>query len=62
VLFFDEADALLGNRSEVEDAHDRYANVEIAYLLHGTEGHGGVTVLASNPTHKMDKAFGRIRF
>jgi SpoVK/Ycf46/Vps4 family AAA+-type ATPase len=59
VLFFDEADALFGKRSEVKDAHDRYANVEIGYLLQRMEEHDGVTVLASNRMGDMDEAFVR---
>jgi SpoVK/Ycf46/Vps4 family AAA+-type ATPase len=57
VLFFDEADALFGKRSEVKDAHDRYANVEIGYLLQRMEEHDGVTVLATNRMRDMDDAF-----
>lgn len=48
VLFFDEADALIGKRSGVRDAHDRYANQEIAYLLQRIEAHAGVVILATN--------------
>jgi SpoVK/Ycf46/Vps4 family AAA+-type ATPase len=57
VLFFDEADALFGKRSQVNDAHDRYANVEIGYLLQRMEEHEGVTVLATNRMADMDEAF-----
>ena len=57
VLFFDEADAIFGKRSEVTSAHDRYANVEIGYLLQRMEEHEGVTVLATNRAHDMDEAF-----
>ncbi len=57
VLFFDEADALFGKRSEVKDAHDRYANVEIGYLLQRMEEYDGVTVLATNRMRDMDEAF-----
>jgi hypothetical protein len=57
MLFFDEADALFGKRSEVKDAHDRYANVEIGYLLQRMEEHEGITVLASNRMIDMDEAF-----
>jgi AAA+ superfamily predicted ATPase len=57
LLFFDEADALFGKRSEVTNAHDRYANVEIGYLLQRMEEHEGVTVLATNRSHDMDEAF-----
>jgi hypothetical protein len=59
VLFFDEADALLGKRSEVKDAHDRYANIEVAYLLQRMEDHDGVVILASNLSRNMDQAFSR---
>lgn len=47
ILFFDEADSLFGKRSEVKDAHDRYANIEIAYLLQKMEEHVGTVILAS---------------
>jgi SpoVK/Ycf46/Vps4 family AAA+-type ATPase len=59
VLFIDEADALLGKRSEVKDAHDRYANVEIAYLLQKMEDHDGIVILASNLAQNIDEAFSR---
>jgi ATPase family associated with various cellular activities (AAA)/Winged helix domain, variant len=59
MLFFDEADALLGRRSEVKDAHDRYANIEVAYLLQKMEEHDGVVILASNLSKNMDQAFAR---
>jgi hypothetical protein len=59
VLFFDEADALFGKRSEVKDAHDRYANVETAYLLQRIEEHEGVVILASNLSKNVDDAFRR---
>ena len=59
ILFFDEADALLGRRSEVKDAHDRYANIEVAYLLQKMEEHDGVVILASNLAKNMDQAFAR---
>ena len=54
ILFFDEADALFGKRSEVKDAHDRYANIEIAYLLQKMEEYEGVAILATNlrPEHR----------
>ena len=48
ILFFDEADALFGKRSEVKDAHDRYANIEVAYLLQQMEEYDGVVILATN--------------
>ncbi|HEY9468881.1 MAG TPA: ATP-binding protein, partial [Propionibacteriaceae bacterium] len=57
VLFFDEADALLGKRSEVADAHDRYANIEVAYLLQRLERYSGVVVLATNLANNIDPAF-----
>ncbi len=59
ILFFDEADALFGKRSEVRDSHDRYANVEISYLLQRMEGYDGVTVLATNLRGNLDDAFPR---
>jgi hypothetical protein len=63
VLFFDEADALFGKRSEVSDAHDRYANLEISYLLQRMEKYAGVVVLATNLRQNLDEAFTRrIRF
>lgn len=57
VLFFDEADALFGRRSEVSDAHDRYANLETSYLLQRLEDFTGITVLASNLHQNIDDAF-----
>ncbi len=59
VLFFDEADALFGKRSEVQDAHDRYANIETAYLLQKMEEYEGVAVLATNLRQNLDEAFMR---
>ncbi|TKK89563.1 ATP-binding protein [Herbidospora galbida] len=59
VLLLDEADALLGKRSEVRDAHDRYANIEVAYLLQRMEAFPGVTLLATNMRHNLDEAFTR---
>ncbi|MEV4350175.1 ATP-binding protein, partial [Actinoplanes sp. NPDC049596] len=59
VLFFDEADAVFGRRSEVHDAHDRYANLETAYLLQRLEDYGGVAILASNLHQNIDDAFVR---
>jgi len=59
ILFIDEADALFGKRSEVKDAHDRYANVEIAYLLQKMEDHDGVVILATNLANNIDNAFSR---
>ncbi len=63
MLFFDEADALFGKRSAIKDAHDRYANIEIAYLLQKMEERLGVTILATNLKTNMDEAFvRRIRY
>ncbi len=59
ILFFDEADALFGKRSEVKDAHDRYANIEINYLLQRVETYEGVIILASNLSKNIDGAFVR---
>jgi hypothetical protein len=59
VLFFDEADALFGSRSEVHDARDRYANQEIAYLLQRMEQFDGITILATNLRGNLDRAFSR---
>src|SRR5439155_15992681 len=59
ILFFDEADALFGKRSEVKDAHDRYANIEIGYLLQKMEEYEGTVVLATNFRKNMDEAFTR---
>jgi hypothetical protein len=63
ILFFDEADALFGKRTQVRDAHDRYANLEISYLLQRMEEHEGVVILATNLRKNMDDAFvRRLRF
>jgi SpoVK/Ycf46/Vps4 family AAA+-type ATPase len=63
ILFFDEADALFGKRSEVKDSHDRYANIEINYLLQKLEEHDGVVIMASNFQKNIDDAFTRrLRF
>ncbi len=59
ILFFDEADALFGKRSEVRDSHDRYANIEISYLLQRMETYEGVTILATNLRANLDEAFTR---
>lgn len=59
ILFFDEADALFGKRSEVKDAHDRYANIEIGYLLQKMEEYEGLAILATNLRQNMDDAFVR---
>jgi SpoVK/Ycf46/Vps4 family AAA+-type ATPase len=56
-LFFDEADALFGKRSEVSDAHDRYANIEVAYLLQRLERYDGLAVMATNLLRNIDGAF-----
>lgn len=58
-LFFDEADALFGKRSEVKDAHDRYANIEVGYLLQKMEEYEGIVILATNFRKNMDEAFTR---
>ncbi|MBE1462770.1 ATP-binding protein [Kibdelosporangium phytohabitans] len=57
VLFFDEADSLFGKRSEVSDAHDRYANIEVAYLLQRLESYDGLVVMATNLQRNIDDAF-----
>jgi hypothetical protein len=57
ILFFDEADALFGKRSDVRDAHDRYANIEVAYLLQRMEQHEGIAILATNKRQHLDDAF-----
>lgn len=63
ILFFDEADALFGKRSEVKDSHDRYANIEINYLLQRMESYRGLAILATNMKSALDKAFmRRLRF
>ncbi len=63
LLFFDEADALFGKRSAVRDSHDRYANIEINYLLQRMEDHDGTVILASNLRRNIDPAFTRrLRF
>ncbi|HEI8868275.1 TPA: ATP-binding protein [Serratia odorifera] len=59
VLFFDEADALFGKRSETKDAKDRHANIEVAYLLQRLESHPGLVVLATNHRSHLDDAFSR---
>ncbi len=59
ILFFDEADAIFGKRSEVKDAHDRYANIEVSYLLQRMESYDGVTILATNLRANLDEAFTR---
>ncbi len=63
VLFFDEADALFGKRSEVKDSHDRYANIEVNYLLQRMEAYRGLAILATNMKSALDAAFlRRLRF
>jgi SpoVK/Ycf46/Vps4 family AAA+-type ATPase len=63
ILFFDEADALFGKRSEVKDSHDRYANIEINYLLQRLEAYRGLAILATNMKNALDSAFTRrLRF
>ncbi len=63
ILFFDEADALFGKRSEVKDSHDRYANIEVNYLLQRMEAFKGLAILATNMKSALDPAFmRRLRF
>ncbi|WP_445627619.1 ATP-binding protein [Nostoc sp. DSM 114167] len=63
ILFFDEADALFGKRSEVKDSHDRYANIEVNYLLQRLEAYRGLAILATNLKSSLDHAFmRRLRF
>jgi SpoVK/Ycf46/Vps4 family AAA+-type ATPase len=57
VLFFDEADALFGKRSEVRDSHDRYANIEVSYLLQRMEDYSGLAILATNLKSHLDASF-----
>ena len=57
ILLFDEADALFGKRSEVKDSHDRYANIEVAYLLQRMEEYRGLAILATNMKSHLDQAF-----
>jgi SpoVK/Ycf46/Vps4 family AAA+-type ATPase len=59
ILFFDEADSLFGKRSEVKDSHDRYANIEVGYLLQRIEEYEGIAILATNFRRNMDDAFVR---
>ena len=59
ILFFDEADALFGKRSETRDAHDRYANQEVSFLLQRIETFDGIAILASNQKENIDAAFAR---
>jgi SpoVK/Ycf46/Vps4 family AAA+-type ATPase len=63
VLLFDEADALFGRRSEVKDSHDRYANIEVSYLLQRIEAYRGLAILTTNLKQALDAAFvRRLRF
>jgi len=63
LLLFDEADALFGKRAEVKDSHDRYANIEVSYLLQRMENFQGLAVLTTNLKSSLDKAFQRrLRF
>jgi hypothetical protein len=63
ILFFDEADALFGKRTEVKESHDRFANIEINYLLQRMESYGGLAILATNMKSALDQAFlRRLRF
>jgi SpoVK/Ycf46/Vps4 family AAA+-type ATPase len=59
ILFFDEADALFGRRTEVRDGNDRYANLDVNYLLQRIEAHDGLVILASSLVHGIDPAFAR---
>jgi hypothetical protein len=59
ILLFDEADALFGKRSEVRDSHDRYANLEVSYLLQRVESYRGIAILTTNMQHALDSAFVR---
>ncbi|WP_319481048.1 ATP-binding protein [uncultured Draconibacterium sp.] len=59
ILFFDEADSLFGKRTNVRDAHDKYANQEVSYLLQRIEAHNGLVILASNMKGNIDSAFTR---
>ena len=63
ILLFDEADALFGKRSEVKDSHDRYANIEVSYLLQRMENYRGLAILTTNLKSALDTAFlRRLRF
>jgi SpoVK/Ycf46/Vps4 family AAA+-type ATPase len=57
VLLIEEADALFGKRSEVKDSHDRYANIEVSYLLQRIESFSGLAILATNRRQNIDEAF-----
>lgn len=56
ILFFDEADALFGKRTDVRDAHDRYANAEVNYLLQRTQAHRGIVIIGANRRQHLDEA------
>jgi SpoVK/Ycf46/Vps4 family AAA+-type ATPase len=63
ILLFDEADALFGKRTEIRDSHDRYANIEVSYLLQRMESYRGLSILATNARNSLDTAFvRRLRF
>src|SRR5689334_24301841 len=63
ILLFDEADALFGKRSEVKDSHDRYANIEVSYLLQRMEAYRGLAILTTNLKSALDSSFQRrLRF
>jgi SpoVK/Ycf46/Vps4 family AAA+-type ATPase len=63
ILLFDEADALFGKRSEIKDSHDRYANIEVSYLLQRMEAYRGLAILTTNQKSALDQAFlRRLRF
>jgi len=63
VLLFDEADALFGKRTEIRDSHDRYANIEVSYLLQRMESYRGLAILTTNLKSSLDVAFvRRLRF
>ena len=57
ILFFDEADALFGKRSEVKETHDRYANLDVAYLINRLESFNGLAILSTNSKSTIDEAF-----
>jgi SpoVK/Ycf46/Vps4 family AAA+-type ATPase len=59
ILFFDEADALFGKRTNITDSHDKYANQEIAYLMQRLEDYPGLVIMASNMRNNVDEAFTR---
>ena len=57
ILFFDEADAIFGKRTKIQDSHDRYANLEVSYLLEKIEAYNGLVIFATNRKSKIDAAF-----